>query len=111
MSYQDITVEQLPTLGADVRRIDVREPDEYTGPLGHLPGTELVPLAGVVQAAAGWDRGAPLLLICRSGNRSGKAAQALAAQGFTRLYNLAGGMLAVERLGLPVEGRAPAAAC
>ena len=94
--YQDITPAQLGTLGPEVRRIDVREPDEYTGPLGHLPGAELVPLATVEAASTSWPREAPLLLICRSGGRSAKAAQLLAQRGFRHLYNLAGGMLAVR---------------
>lgn len=90
---------------AGLRRIDVREPHEYTGPLGHAAGAELVPLATVTAQAAGWDRGAPLLLICRSGGRSGQAAAALARMGFTRLYNMSGGMMLWNDQGLPVEGR------
>ncbi|NNC21854.1 rhodanese-like domain-containing protein [Corallococcus exiguus] len=99
--YQDLTPSQLDTLGPEVRRIDVREPDEFTGPLSHLPGAELVPLGTLEAAAASWPREQPLLLICRSGGRSAKAAQALAQRGFKHLYNLAGGMLAVR------EPRAP----
>lgn len=94
--YQDLTPSQLDTLGPEVRRIDVREPDEFTGPLGHLPGAELVPLGTLESAAASWPREQPLLLICRSGGRSAKAAQALARGGFQHLYNLVGGMLAVR---------------
>ena len=103
--YQDITPAQLGTLGPEVRRIDVREPDEYTGPLSHLPGAELVPLGTLEAASASWSREEPLLLICRSGGRSAKAAQALAQRGFGHLYNLAGGMLAVrETLAAPPQG-------
>lgn len=94
--FQDITPAQLGTLGPEVRRIDVREPDEYTGPLGHLPGAELVPLGTLEAASASWSRETPLLLICKSGGRSARAAQALAQRGFEHLYNLAGGMLAVR---------------
>jgi rhodanese-related sulfurtransferase len=94
--YQDIPPSQLDTLGPEVRRIDVREPDEYTGPLGHLPGSELVPMGTLEAASASWPREVPLLLICRSGARSARAAQALAQRGFRHLYNLAGGMLAVN---------------
>lgn len=94
--YQNITPSQLDTLGPEVRRIDVREPEEYTGPLGHLPGAELIPLSTLEAASASWPREEPLLLICRSGGRSAKAAQALAQRGFNHLYNLAGGMLAVR---------------
>jgi rhodanese-related sulfurtransferase len=87
------------------RRIDVREPEEFTGNLGHVPGAELVPLATVEAAARDWDRAAPVLVICRSGGRSGRAASALRAMGFERVYNLRGGMLAYTDLMLPVEGR------
>ena len=107
--YQDLTVQQLTTLGPEVRRIDVREPAEFTGPLGHLAGAELVPLATVEAAAATWPRAQPLLLICRSGARSVTAAHRLAALGFSRLYNLAGGMLAVNDAQLRVEDRNAAA--
>jgi rhodanese-related sulfurtransferase len=95
-SYQNITPSLLAVLGPEVRRIDVREPDEYTGPLGHLPGAELVPLDTLEAAAASWPREEPLLLICRAGGRSAQAAQALARRGFRHLYNLVGGMLAVR---------------
>lgn len=103
--YQDIPPSELVRLGPEVRRIDVREPDEFNGPLGHLTGTELVPLDTLESASAVWPREEPLLLICRSGNRSGKAARLLASRGFSSLFNLAGGMLAVVEAGLPVEGR------
>ncbi|MBZ4402230.1 rhodanese-like domain-containing protein [Myxococcus sp. MISCRS1] len=94
--YRDITPAQLDTLAPGTRRIDVREPDEFTGPLGHLPGAELVPLDTLERVAVTWPREAPLLLICRSGGRSARAAGLLARAGFQHLYNLAGGMLAVR---------------
>ncbi len=96
LPYLDVPVSELSSLPAGTRRIDVREPDEWSGPLGHLPKTELVPLATVGAAASGWKRAEPLLLICRSGNRSGKAALLLSRMGFETLYNLQGGMLAVR---------------
>lgn len=88
-----------------VRRVDVREVHEFNGPLGHLPGAEWVPLARVPLRFGDWNREEPVLLICHSGGRSGQAAAFLRAQGFRRPLNLAGGMLAVAQLGLPVEGR------
>jgi rhodanese-related sulfurtransferase len=103
-NHLDLAPEQLDTLGPGARLIDVREPDEFTGPLGHLPGSELVPLGTLEAAARGWSRETPLVLICRSGVRSGRAAGYLATQGFSRLFNLAGGMIAVNALGLRVEG-------
>lgn len=88
------------------RVIDVREPSELRGELGHIPGVELVPLAQVERAAAGWDREAPLVFVCRSGGRSGKAAVQLAAMGFTRVASMRGGMSAWNERRLPIE-RAP----
>ncbi|MBY0430705.1 MAG: hypothetical protein K2Q10_05875, partial [Rhodospirillales bacterium] len=43
-------------------------------------------------AVTGGDKDKPIALICRSGNRSTKAAELLAAQGFTRLYNVREGV-------------------
>jgi len=83
--------------------VDVREPDEFTGALGHVPGAELVPLATLPDAAEGWDREHEVVLICRSGGRSARAAIALAGRGFRHLYNLRGGMLAWNDARLPVE--------
>jgi rhodanese-related sulfurtransferase len=86
-----------------VRIVDVREPHEFTGDLGHIRGAELVPLNSVGGAASRWARDEALLLVCRSGGRSGRAAAALAQAGFTKVYNLNGGMLAWNDAGLPVE--------
>lgn len=96
MSYRNVGPEELGTLPPGTRYVDVREPDEFTGPLGHLPQAELAPLGSVPHAARRWDPDVPLLLICRSGARSAQAAQLLAAMGFKHLFNLAGGMIAVN---------------
>ena len=84
-----------------VKLIDVREPHEYTGELGHIPEAELVPLATVPTAATAWDKNAPIVCICRSGARSGRAAEALVAQGFADVTNMTGGMIAWNAEGLP----------
>lgn len=84
-----------------LRLVDVREPDEYVGPLGHIPGAELLPVATTADAMTAWDRNAPVLLICRSGARSARAGTTLAGLGFTQLYNLLGGMIAWEANDLP----------
>jgi sulfur dioxygenase len=92
---QTVLPSAMPSATA-VRRIDVREPSEFDGPLGHLPEAELVPLDSLPTAALSWSPAEPLLLICRSGNRSLKAARLLAERGFLQLFNLEGGMLAVR---------------
>jgi rhodanese-related sulfurtransferase len=99
--YRDISpLAALHHLG-ELRLIDVREPDEFVGPLGHVPGAELVPLSTIPTAAAGWERSERLLLICRSGGRSARAATTMAGIGFGNLFNLSGGMLAWEANALP----------
>lgn len=101
--YRDATVEDYACHRCEARIIDVREPSEYNGDLGHIPGAELVPLATVETVAADWDRDTELLIVCRSGARSGRAATALARMGFTKVMNLGGGMLAYNQRELPVE--------
>jgi rhodanese-related sulfurtransferase len=84
-----------------VRIVDVREPVEFTGELGHIAEAELVPLATVLEAAESWDKSAPLVLVCRSGARSGRAGEALCAMGFEDVTNMVGGMIAWNQEGLP----------
>jgi rhodanese-related sulfurtransferase len=92
--YRDITPEQVAAGKAGARLIDVREPHEFRGELGHIPGAELVPLATVSQASERWSKEEELVLVCRSGARSGRAAAELARLGFCRVMNMVGGMLA-----------------
>ncbi len=104
--YRDVSPQEVSrarAAGNRLRVVDVREPHEYVGELGHLAGSELVPLATVGTSCASWDRQAELLLICRSGARSGRAAEQLVRAGFTHVLNMAGGMLAYNAAGLPVE--------
>jgi rhodanese-related sulfurtransferase len=77
--------------------LDVREPEEWAA--GHAPWAEPLPLGQVAPASVPQDR--PVIAICRSGNRSGKAADALAAAG-VQVHNLAGGMKAWAQAGLPI---------
>lgn len=100
--YKDVSPQLVQQTLGQVRLIDVREPGEYSAELGHIPGSELVPLATVLDAAARWDRDAEVVMVCRSGGRSGRAAQGLAAMGFRRVMNMVGGMLAFNAAGLPV---------
>lgn len=89
--------------------VDVREPAELEGVLGSIQGVRSVPLATVREASALWPRDTELLLICRSGARSARAAAQLVEQGFTRVMNLRGGMLAWNTEALPVVRLTPGA--
>jgi rhodanese-related sulfurtransferase len=82
--------------------IDVREPSEYTGELGHIPGARLVPLGTLERQLGAWDKDAAIIVICRSGGRSTRAAHTLTHAGFRRVMNMAGGMTAYTAAKLPV---------
>ena len=86
-----------------VQLIDVREPEEFSGPLGHIKGSTLVPLEQLIARAAELARDRPIVTICRSGARSAQAAVLLQKAGFTRVANLAGGLLRWQSEGQPVE--------
>lgn len=85
--------------------LDVREPDEFRGELGHVPGSVLIPLKELARRT---DELAPhkdrlIVAVCRSGVRSTTAAAILTSMGFEQVSNMKGGMLAWKDLGLPVE--------
>lgn len=90
-------------LGSErIRVVDVREPAEVVGELGHIGGAELVPLGSFEVRARTWMRDEPIVLVCRSGARSGRAATTLRALGFSRVMNMVGGMIAWNDARLPV---------
>src|SRR5579862_1596631 len=78
---------------AEVQIVDVREPEEFDGALGHLPGARLIPLATLPQQFESIARDRPIVTVCRAGGRSAQAALKLQQAGFKEVANLAGGML------------------
>jgi rhodanese-related sulfurtransferase len=101
--FRDVDPLLLHEHRGEVRIVDVREQHEYSGELGHIAGAELVPLATLPVRARGWDPEEEIVLVCRSGGRSGAAARQLVQMGFTRVMNLRGGMLAYSGAKLPVD--------
>ena len=79
---------------------DVREQDEWDEM--HVAASTLVPLASVGDRAAEFPRDRDVIVICRSGRRSGLAQEQLFALGYDRVSNLLGGILAWHDAGLPV---------
>jgi rhodanese-related sulfurtransferase len=90
---------RLIDLGALV--LDVREPDEYAA--GHVSGSRLIPLGVLSRHLAELPRDRDIVVVCRSGRRSGEAVRALQQAGFDKAVNLAGGMLAWRAVNLPIE--------
>jgi sulfur dioxygenase len=88
----------------DVQVIDVREPDEYTGPLGHVPGARLIPLGSLLKRTDELGKDKPVVIVCRSGARSAQATVLLGKAGFEKVANLSGGMLRWRAQRFSVEG-------
>lgn len=84
------------------RLIDVREPAELVGDLGHIEGAQNLPLGQLDQHAPELAQGGPILFICRSGRRSYVACEKLVALGHSESVNLEGGMIAWNEAGLGV---------
>ena len=91
--------------GDRVTVIDVREPHEYRGELGHIAGSVLIPLRELAARAQELvpDKNKQIITICRAGVRSTTAAAMLSALGFEQVSNLSGGMLDWNAQKLPVE--------
>ena len=85
--------------------LDVRERPEYTGELGHIRGSVLVPLRELADRVAELqkNKAGPTVVVCRSGVRSTTAAAILEGLGFDQVYNLQGGMVDWNDRRLPVE--------
>ncbi len=75
--------------------LDVREPDEFTA--YRIEGSQLMPMRTIPARLHELDRKAELVMICRSGARSFHAGLFLKQNGFARIYNLAGGVIAWAR--------------
>ena len=108
MSIPSVSTEDLKQMkeGGDPPFVlDVRQPEEYVGPLGHIPGAVLVPLGELGGRLSELDayRDKTVVAVCKSGARSMNAAALLARSGFTQVYNLAGGTQAWFEKGYPVD--------
>jgi rhodanese-related sulfurtransferase len=101
----------VPTLSfeteADVHGydlVDVRRPDEFTGELGHIKGAKLVTIGLDLEVyLESADKARPTLFICRSGMRSANATMYATQLGFKEVYNMEGGMMLWNQLGLATE--------
>jgi rhodanese-related sulfurtransferase len=94
----------------DFLLIDVRAPEELTGPLGKIPHSRNVTPQEIEKNPEQFPRDKTLVLICRTGHRSLEAANFLAEHGYL-VYSVQGGMQASRELHPlappPAEGEPP----
>ncbi|WP_290855854.1 rhodanese-like domain-containing protein [Hamadaea sp.] len=88
---------QLP---ADAYLLDVREPDEWSA--GHAPGAVHLPMMEIPVRLAEIPQEGDVVVVCRSGGRSGQVVAYLQQQGYDNVVNLDGGMLDWAAAGRPM---------
>ncbi len=84
----------------EIQLVDVREAHEHEA--GRIAGDRWIELMQLGSELETLSRDRPIVFYCRSGTRSGMAAQAFQEAGFNA-HNLGGGLLAWEAAGLPLE--------
>lgn len=80
--------------------LDVRQPEEWNE--YHVPGSTLIPLGELASRVNELPRDREIVVVCRSGNRSGQGRDILLNAGFTQVTSLAGGLLQWQAAGYPV---------
>jgi len=101
--YQTISVSDAQTMiesSPNLLIVDVRTPQEYAQ--GHLNGAINIPLSDLPLRIVSLDPNRPILVYCRTGHRSAQASAILVRAGFTRVYNLQGGITAWVNAGYPI---------
>lgn len=99
----DVDPQEVLKNTANLALIDVRRPDEFTGELGHVPGSQLLTLDQLPGALGTLPKDKVIVFICRSGGRSAQATAFALENGFTDVYNMKGGMLLWNEYGLTTE--------
>ena len=91
--FNEISVNELANLIKNKKcanLVDVRNPDEVKE--FNIEGSQFIPLAELEERISEIDQTSPIFLICKSGNRSAKAAKILKTKGMTEITNVIGGM-------------------
>lgn len=99
----DVTANEVLNNAQELTLIDVRQPEEFTGELGHIKNAQLVVLGDIPNQIKNIPTDKPVVFICRSGMRSAQASAYAHSLGITNTYNMLGGMLLWNQLSQPVE--------
>ncbi|MFT3921587.1 MAG: rhodanese-like domain-containing protein [Myxococcales bacterium] len=97
----EIAAEWVARHRDDVHILDVRSAAEFDGQLGHLNGAQLIPIDELRARSGEISREKPVVVVCQTGKRAGMGTLILKKAGFSKVANLAGGMVRWHDLGLP----------
>jgi adenylyltransferase/sulfurtransferase len=86
-----VELKQRIDRGDRLKIVDVREPNEYQ--INRIPGSVLIPLGDVPKRVNEIDPNDEIVVHCKTGGRSAKAADFLRSVGYKRVLNLKGGVL------------------
>ena len=95
-----IELAQLKETNEQVRVIDIRQPAELSS--GIIPGAEALPMHIIPLRMEELKKDEKLIMVCRSGARSAQACMFLQQQGYDKVFNLRGGMMAWAGSGLEI---------
>lgn len=97
---REISVEQaVAKRDAGAFILDVRQPEEWNE--FHVPESTLIPLGELASRADELPKDREIVIVCRSGNRSGQARDILLGAGFTKVTSMAGGLTQWKAAGYP----------
>jgi len=100
----ELSVQQVREHRDALRIVDVRRPDEFNAELGHIKGAAFCTLETDLEIVLPkLSRQETYVFVCRSGGRSAQATAFAKAQGFEKVFNMMGGMLAWNSAGFEIE--------
>ncbi len=99
----DVDPQEVNEKKEEVVLIDVRQPEEFTGELGHIPGAKLIVLDTLPEKLNLVPKDKTVVIVCRSGGRSARAAEFMQTQGYKDVYNMKGGMILWNELHFDTE--------
>jgi rhodanese-related sulfurtransferase len=103
MGVKDIAPEEFAKHLGEIFIVDVRRDDEFNGDLGHVAGAKHIVLDSIPERLSEIPKDGTVVFVCKSGGRSGSAAAFALGEGYKNVFNLKGGMLLWNKLGLKVE--------
>ena len=92
-------VYKMLSSGEDYFILDVRSKEEFDS--GHIEGAYLIPVSELENRLAELPKDKPVIVYCRSGNRSTSAANILLEKGFKEIFNMTGGITEWQSNGFP----------